>query len=155
MSTALTIRRGERSDRPFVLDLGQRVSSTSVSMLRDTLPQLVATAFLNLAEFVWTRDHDMLIAEADGVVAGFVLAIYDLPDEVSLTDQTFVAYMAVEPAAQRRGIGKALLEEVERLSAERGLSYVSLMVTEQNTAARVLYERAGFGTERRMLTKNV
>jgi ribosomal protein S18 acetylase RimI-like enzyme len=155
MNATVTIRRGKRRDREFVIDLGQRVASTSISSLRDTLPQQVQSAFRNLAEYVWTRDHDTLIAEAGGRALGFALAIYDLPDEVSLTEQAFVAYMAVEPEAQRRGAGRALLSEVERLAAERGLSYVSLMVTEENDAARGLYERAGFGTERRMMTKPI
>ena len=155
MNATVAVRRGDREDRPFVIDLGERVSFTSVSAMRDTLPQLVAAAFRNLAEYVWTRDHDTLIAEAGGRTLGFALAVYDLPDEVSLTEQAFLAYMAVEPDAQRRGVGRALLNEVERLAAERGLSYVSLMVTEENEGARRLYEQAGFGTERRMMTKTL
>jgi len=33
------------------------------------------------------------------------------------------------------------------------LPYMSLMVTEENEAARALYERAGYVTERRLLSK--
>jgi ribosomal protein S18 acetylase RimI-like enzyme len=155
MNATVAVRRGDLGDRPFVLDLGRRVASTSVSSLRTVMPPLVESAFRNLAEYVWTRDHDMLIAEEAGQRLGFVLAIYDLPDEVSLTEQAFIAYMAVEPEAQRRGVGRALLAEVERRTAERGISYISLMVTEENEGARELYAEAGFLTERRMLTKEV
>jgi GNAT superfamily N-acetyltransferase len=155
MNATVAVRSGDYGDRAFVLDLGSRVASTSVSPLRTVMPPLVESAFRNLAEYVWTRDHDTLIAEEAGEALGFVLAIYDLPDEVSLTEQAFIAYMAVEPAAQRRGIGRALLAEAERRTVERGLSYISLMVTEENLSARELYDRAGFATERRMLTKEV
>jgi ribosomal protein S18 acetylase RimI-like enzyme len=64
-----------------------------------------------------------------------------------------VAYTAVEPHAQGRGIGRALMEEAEAVARGMGRTYVSLMVTEENAAARSLYDRAGFVTERRMMTK--
>jgi len=155
VNATVAIRRGERDDRPFVLDLGARVAATSVSSLRTALLPLVQSAFRTLTEYVWSRDHDTLIAEEAGRQVGFVLVVHDLPDEVSLTDQVFIAYMAVEPAAQRRGIGRMLLAAVERLAAERGVGYVSLMVTEENAAAIGLYAAAGFATERRMMTKKV
>jgi ribosomal protein S18 acetylase RimI-like enzyme len=155
MNATVAIRRGERNDRPFVLDLGTRVAETSVSSLRTALLPLVESAFRTLTEYVWSRDHDTLIAEEGGRRVGFALLVHDLPDEVSLTDQVFIAYMAVEPTARRRGIGRMLLDAVERLAAERGVGYVSLMVTEENAAALGLYADAGFATERRMLTKRV
>lgn len=155
MNATVAIRRGERLDRPFVLELGKRVAGTSVSSLRAALLPLVESAFRTLAEYVWSRDHDTLIAERDGKPVGFVLVVYDLPDEVSLTDQVFIAYMAVVPEAQRRGVGRLLLDAVEGLARERGVDYVSLMVTEENAPALGLYAAAGFATERRMLTKRV
>jgi len=61
--------------------------------------------------------------------------------------------MAVEPDRQRQGIGRALLASIEDRARRRGLPYLSLMVTEENAAARELYADAGFTTERRMMTK--
>jgi ribosomal protein S18 acetylase RimI-like enzyme len=153
MSAAIAIRRGTVRDRAFVVDLGRRVSPTSVSSMRIALPPLVEGAYMRLVEYVLAREHDVLIAESGGEAAGFALLIYDLPDEITLTEQTFIAYMAVEPAAQRRGIGAALLASIEDHARGRGLTYLSLMVTEENAAARELYEGAGFTTERRMMTK--
>jgi ribosomal-protein-alanine N-acetyltransferase len=153
MSAAIAIRRGTFRDRAFVIDLGRRVSPTSVSSLRDALPPLVEGAYERLVEYVLAREHDVLIAESDGVPLGFALLIYDLPDEITLTEQAFVAYMAVEPAWQRRGAGSALLASIEDHARKRGLPYLSLMVTEENAAARGLYAAAGFTTERRMMTK--
>ena len=100
------------------------------------------------------REHDILVAEVDGAPEGFALLIYDLPDEITLTEQAFIAYMAVEPAWQRRGIGAPAAGEHRGSSArKRGLPYLSLMVTEDNAPARALYAAAGFATERRMMTK--
>jgi ribosomal protein S18 acetylase RimI-like enzyme len=153
MSEAIAIRRGTVRDREFVLDLGRRVSVTSVSSLRIALPPLVEGAYERLVEYVIAREHDVLVAEVDGVPAGFALIIYDLPDEITLSEQTFIAYMAVEPAWQRRGIARVLLDNIEDQARKRGLPYLSLMVTEENAAARELYAGAGFITERRMMTK--
>jgi ribosomal protein S18 acetylase RimI-like enzyme len=153
MNDTLAIRRGTVRDRAFVLDLGRRVSPASVSSLRIALEPLVEGAYERLVEYVLAREHDVLIAEIDGFAAGFALLIYDLPDEITLTEQTFIAYMAVEPAQQRRGIARALMDRVEEQARRRGLPYLSLMVTEENEAARELYASSGFVTERRMMTK--
>jgi ribosomal protein S18 acetylase RimI-like enzyme len=153
MSDAIAIRRGTVRDRAFVVDLGRRVSPTSVSSLRTSLAPLVEGAYERLVEYVLAREHDILIAEVDGAPRGFALLIYDLPDEITLTEQTFIAYMAVEPEWQRRGIAALLLAQTEDQARKRGLPYLSLMVTEENAPALALYERSGFSTERRMMTK--
>jgi ribosomal protein S18 acetylase RimI-like enzyme len=153
MNSAIAIRRGTVRDRAFVIDLGRRVSPTSVSSQRIALPPLVEGAYERLVEYVLAREHDVLIAESDGAAAGFALLIYDLPDEITLTEQAFIAYMAVEPGAQRHGIGRLLLDRIEEHARWRGLPYLSLMVTEDNVPARELYAAAGFTTERRMMTK--
>ena len=153
MKEAIAIRRGTVRDRAFVIDLGRRVSPASVSSLRVALPPLVEGAYERLVEYVIAREHDVLIADAAGVAAGFALLIYDLPDEITLTEQAFIAYMAVEPAWQRRGVARILLGRIEEEARKRGLPYLSLMVTEDNAAARALYGAAGFTTERRMMTK--
>jgi ribosomal protein S18 acetylase RimI-like enzyme len=155
MKTAVAVRRGERSDRDFVRDLGRRCSGSSVSTLRDARYENVLTAFDRLVAFVYGRHHEALIAEADGERVGFLLLLYDIPDEVTLTEQAFVAYTAVEPFARNRGVGRALLEYAEALARGEGLRYVSLMVTEENDPARHLYDSAGFATERRMMTKRL
>jgi GNAT superfamily N-acetyltransferase len=153
MNAAVTIRRGDRRDRAFVLDLGRRVATTSVSSIRPAAPPLVDVAFTRLLEYIWERDHDLLVAEDAGVPIGFALVVHDEPDDVTLSDQAFIAYMAVEPDVQRQGAGAALLAAAEALARERGVNFLSLMVTEDNQGARELYGKTGFATERRMMTK--
>jgi ribosomal protein S18 acetylase RimI-like enzyme len=150
------VRRGHGiDDRAFVTDLGRRVVETSISAIRPATTALVEVAFDRLVAFIYARQHELLIAERDGTGErlGFILLLRDMPDEVTNLEQGFVAYMAVEPAAQRQGVGTALLRAAEDLSRAFGLPALSLMVTEDNVAARELYARAGFLTERRMMTK--
>jgi ribosomal protein S18 acetylase RimI-like enzyme len=154
MNASTVVRRGVRDDRDFVRDLAHRSAASSVSAVRAAARHGdVLESFDRLAEFVYGRRHEALIAEEGGRRIGFLLLLYDVPDEVTLTKQAFVAYTAVEPHARGRGVGRALLVAAEEHARSAGLQYVSLMVTDDNAPARALYDRAGFLTERRMLTK--
>ena len=146
----MIISRAMASDWPFIHDLGRRVSAASASPLRPA--DHVAAAYTALLDYIQTREHLALVAlDADRPV-GFALVLFDIPDEVTLTPQAFLAYMAVEPAFQRQGAGRALLDAAEGEARTRSLPYLSLMVTEGNPAGE-LYATAGFAPERRMMTK--
>lgn len=87
----------------------------------------------------WTPDeflrYDCLVAEVDGVVAGFLvsrLVFIDTPEHEILN-------LAVTPVYRRLGVAKALL----KTQIERGGSHY-LEVRESNLAARQLYEAVGF-----------
>jgi ribosomal protein S18 acetylase RimI-like enzyme len=153
VNASFAVRPGDRDDRDFVRDLAYRSAASSVSAVRVARHSDVLESFDRLAEFVYARHHEALIAEEDGERVGFLLLLYDVPDEVTLTQQAFVAYTAVEPHARGRGVGGALLVAAEECARAAGLTYVSLMVTDDNAPARALYDRAGYLTERRMLTK--
>ena len=152
MNEQIAIRRGDYRDRAFVLDLGRRVAATSISSVRPTVLPLVENAFERLLAFIEFRAYDMLIA-GDTEPLGFLLLLRDMPDEVTSGEQAFVAYMAVEPRARRRGVARSLLLAAEEIALAAGLPHLSLMVTEDNLEARALYEAVGFATERRMMTK--
>lgn len=82
-------------DRDFILDLGRR----------SLPPTHTPLAYDILVSSVLARDHLALVA-TDLDPVGFVLAIFDLPNDLTLSPQAFVAYIAVEPAYQRRGVAR-------------------------------------------------
>lgn len=152
----VTIRRGSGRDWGFIENLGQRTAMDSVSAHRHNVePTVVLANFDRLFELCRRQSHEILIAEVDGVRAGFLILLFDLPDEVTGIEQGFIAFMSVNLAFRRRGVGRALLARAEDEARRRGLPYMSLMVTDDNTAARELYERAGYVTERRLLCKTL
>ena len=153
MNALVAVRRGDRDDRDFVRDLGRRTATSSISAVRVAKYDDVLDSIDRLADFVFGRRHDALIAELGGERVGFLLLLYDMPDEVTLTQQAFIAYTAVEPHARGAGVGRALLAAAEAHARANGLGYLSLMVTEDNAPARALYDGSGFATERRMMTK--
>ena len=56
-----------------------------------------------------------------------------------------VGGMWVEPAWRRRGVGRALLQQVCNWARERGLSRLQLWAPAHHLAALSLYGQAGFG----------
>ncbi len=155
LTSALAIRAGDVRDRAWIRDLGRRTLASSVSTLREVELGSVEASFERLFEFAFGQSHVLLVAEEAGEPLGFVLFLDRLPDEVTGLPQAFVVYLAVEPHARRRGVGRHLFEAAEKEARKRGLPYISFMVTEENVGARELYAQLGYHTERRQLCKRL
>ncbi|HUY41535.1 MAG TPA: GNAT family N-acetyltransferase [Candidatus Dormibacteraeota bacterium] len=149
----MSVRAGDARDWDFARDLGLRTIASSRS--RGATDAALAAGYERLLDAVASQSHVLLVAQAADLPVGFLFLLDALPDEVGLQPQGFVAYMAVEPAFSRRGVGTALLSAAEDEARRRGIAYMSLMVTESNAPARRLYERAGYLTERRQLCKRL
>ncbi len=78
-----------------------------------------------------------LRAECDGQLAGFAICQVVL-DEASLFN------LAVDPAFQRRGIGRQLLSELTEQLLARQVTTLWLEVRESNSAAIQLYQSLDF-----------
>ena len=81
-----------------------------------------------------------LVAEVDGTVVGAVMAGYE-------GHRGSINYLAVDPAARRRGVGRALMAEAERLLQERGAPKINLQVRRENRDVIAFYERIGFSED--------
>jgi ribosomal protein S18 acetylase RimI-like enzyme len=93
-----------------------------------------------------TRPEDVLVAERDGVVAGWAKIEHPTPFPASAHVWT-VTGLAVDPAAQGGGVGRALVEALVDEARSRGARRVTLRVFAPNEVARRLYERCGFEVE--------
>ena len=58
--------------------------------------------------------------------------------------EAYLAELYVVPDLRGRGIGRALLEAAIALARERGADHMDLGTSEDDVAARALYERLGF-----------
>jgi len=56
----------------------------------------------------------------------------------------WVYYLAAEPARQRTGLGRAMMDAAEAWLAARGVWKIQLLVRDDNEAARGFYERLGY-----------
>jgi len=88
------------------------------------------------------RDYGPSVADGTTWVAGSpvtaVLTLY--PRE----DHLYVENVAVDPSAQGRGLGRALLEFAEREAARRGLDRMALVTHEAMTENQAIYARFGY-----------
>ncbi len=78
-----------------------------------------------------------LVAEAQGTVAGYVVAH-------AAADEGEILNLGVAAAHRRRGVGGALVTAVLARLGTQGARVVYLEVRDSNTGARQLYESMGF-----------
>lgn len=85
------------------------------------------------------RDEDLFLVAVDEheQIIGAVLGGFD-------GRRGWVNHLAVEPALQTRGVGKALLETLEARLRQRGCLKVNLLVAGHNTGVLGFYEKQGF-----------
>lgn len=94
------------------------------------------------------RGNEVLVAadEESGQLLGtvtFVLPGSDLA-QLSRPGEAEFRMLAVDPAAQRRGVGRALVQACLSRAAERGCSAVVICTRDFAKAAQRLYEGMGF-----------
>jgi ribosomal protein S18 acetylase RimI-like enzyme len=78
------------------------------------------------------------VIKSGDLMQALVLATRLAPGTVHL------AQVAVHPERRREGVARRLVEEACRLAASRGARLVTLLVGENNAAARQLYDAMGF-----------
>jgi [ribosomal protein S18]-alanine N-acetyltransferase len=77
------------------------------------------------------------LRDATSALAGFLVAVH-------IASEWELENIAVDPTAQRQGIGRQLLDSLFGMAKETKSEAVFLEVRESNIAARALYEKAGF-----------
>ena len=60
-------------------------------------------------------------------------------------------YLAVDPAVQGRGFGRAMTQAAEAWLTARGIAKAQLMVRADNDRVRAFYEALGYGEQERVL----
>jgi GNAT superfamily N-acetyltransferase len=92
-------------------------------------------------------DGTLLVAVEDGRVVGTVtLYLTDSSEQWRLGDAMF-RFLAVDPAARGRGIGRALFQACLDRARAAGKRRMALHTTRWMATARAMYERAGFRRE--------
>jgi ribosomal-protein-alanine acetyltransferase len=125
----------------------------------DDIPAIRALASQSPEAAQWSEQHYDALAAADS--ARVVLVAEDVDVKTRYTaggDATIVGFLvaheiagefeleniAVAGHAKRRGVGRALVDELVKTASRRGFRAIHLEVRGQNRAARALYERLAF-----------
>jgi ribosomal protein S18 acetylase RimI-like enzyme len=89
---------------------------------------------------------NLLAETAAGVLAGHAQLHFDgeTPDAVTLRPAADVARFYVDVAFHGQGVAQAMMAEVERIAAARGMRALWLSVWQEQPQAVRFYEKAGF-----------
>ena len=144
---ALRIRPARETDREFIFGLSPRLAevarlpwhdeATIRRMQDDYIAQMLAQDGV---------PRTTLIVEKDGTPLGFIHACAHR-DSISGEPCGSVPLLAVSPAAQGLGVGKLLIEAVERWAKEQGYRLLHLEVFANNDKAQGFYRNLGFEAE--------
>lgn len=85
----------------------------------------------------------VLVAEDEGAVVG-VATLWIKPDLAHGDTIVEVPMLVVSEERRREGVGKLLMEEVQRLAAANDASLIELVATTRNAPAREFYRSLGF-----------
>jgi ribosomal protein S18 acetylase RimI-like enzyme len=90
------------------------------------------------------EDWCTLVAETDGRVTGMIMGILRDPYPV-FRPQTYgeVMNVAVDPAARRNGVGRALFEALKDWFRERGVLYLQMTVAHHNPVSQAFWRAMG------------
>lgn len=86
---------------------------------------------------IMDKDTMVLVASRDGVIAGF--AIMKFGD-----DQAHLFLLAVRPDFRRTGIGRSMMEWLEKSCRTAGIQAIRLEVRASNRGARLFYWQLGY-----------
>ena len=87
-------------------------------------------------------DNKIFVAEDGGRVVGYAHAV--LYDVIYAPTMVNIMGIAVDGSCQRRGIGRRLLDAVERWAAESGASGIRLVSGSERSQAHTFYEICGY-----------
>ena len=102
-------------------------------------PPGIAYSKRTLRLFLRLPGAECLVAEADGRIAGFILAEHE-------GESAHLITIDVLAAERRRGVGTALLHAIERTLAARGVRQVELETATDNHAAIAFWQKHGYRT---------
>ena len=139
----IAIRPFTSEDQPFLARVASRMHPGQSASPRD--PAALDRFFSDLGEgtFLAKPGAQAFVATIDGQPCGLI-SVY--PDNDYFTDHPrgYVDNLVVAQDSERKGVGRALLDYVERWAREHGYREVVLDVFAGNQGAIAFYERQGY-----------
>jgi ribosomal protein S18 acetylase RimI-like enzyme len=86
------------------------------------------------------RPDLFIVGLSEGAIVASVMVGYE-------GHRGWINYLAVSPDHQRKGYGRVLMEEAERLLRKEGCPKINLQVRTTNAAVLAFYETIGYGRD--------
>ena len=92
-----------------------------------------------VAECIRHSDTNVVVADSNGDMMGFAIMRFG-------TEHAHLDLLAVVPTGRRRGVGRQLVEWLEKVARVAGTPVICLEVRAGNRAAQAFYRRLGYRT---------
>jgi GNAT superfamily N-acetyltransferase len=148
----ISIRPASSADQAILTSLAWRLAEFELPPWRTA--EEIARAdgrAMSAAVAAANPDDAVFIAERAGEPVGCLHML--LATDFFGRRHAHISVIAATAAAQRSGVGRALLAHAEDWARAHGMELLTLNVFAGNTRARRVYERAGFGAEALKYTK--
>jgi len=154
MTPAIRIRALAPGDLPFCHGLAGRLAGVA------DLPWRTPAAVADFQQRFMADCLDtpppgsagFIALDAAGDRLGFI-QVQPLPDGLTGEPAGYVSLLAVTPAAEGKGVARALMTAAEDHGREQGWTSISLDVFASNTRGRRFYASLGYGEETLRLVK--
>lgn len=157
---SIAIREARAADRPALVRLMGALHEFESAFEENRSGAEAADSHLAWVEkSVAELGGVILVAEAEGSVAGFVAYTFE-EDPGTFVRPEFRRHaliwdISVAEEARGQGTGQALLQAAEDGAKAAGIHEMRLYVLEANTRARRIYEAAGYRNYERFLAKRI
>ena len=143
----ITVRNATQDDISRVVGLWEELMDFHV--VRDGRFARAADGAERFRDYVTERLSDeasrLLVAEADGVVAGYCLvAVCRFPPVFAERDYVAVYDLAVTAALRRKGVGERLFQSARDWCAERGMKRIEVGIALSNPVSSGFWRKMGF-----------
>lgn len=142
------IRRAVPNDKDFIVSLVPRLTAFGPPSWRDIENMTAVDTDLLVSRFDEPDDATAIFVaeDVDGGLLGFI-HLQPGSDYYNKEPHGHVTDLIVGTEGEGRGVGRALLGKAEVWAREKGYTWLSLSVFGQNTRAKQLYERIGYGED--------
>lgn len=136
------VRRARRHEMAAIIS----VTEAALAEFREKFPPAIFQAYVEETTRIADRwdDAEVLVAEVDGAIAGTVSFYPDAGKEGFPSGWAGFRTLAVHPSARGLGVGKALMRTCFDRARRRGALAIGIHTAPVMTAARRMYEDAGF-----------
>lgn len=149
LSINLTIRKANAKDIPKIVELWKELTvehrkkfgyDGEIFKYKKHSPSIYGKF---IAKNIRSRNGQVLVGEADGIVGYVNVGINKLPKVYLHDREVFVYDLYIRKPYRRKGIGTKLMKEVEKWAREKNVFSVGLIVMPKNKAAISAYKKWG------------
>jgi GNAT superfamily N-acetyltransferase len=143
----IRIRPGAEGDLESVVKLGITIQELHAEGLPEVFVTADGQALTEFFREVLTSESFVLVAEAGNDMVGYILADHierDASPFKHASSLLYVHHIAVRPDAQKRGVGKQLMDAAVELGRTLGATAVRLDSWSFNSDAHAFFTNHGF-----------